>query len=177
MTLVQAFEKYKKLAKELQDKVFEYAECFQKLDNQFIAERVLNEKVEGKEKEDIEKVIIRLETDIQTLFDGFSKHVEVITRLLKKEWFLDLKVINTLNREHIGTIFHYDTVITQFKVLKKYHKEYDFDSVIDFSKMENQKRCLNIAIKNFNRNFLSNVDIQLLDVYECEEEVFQIKEL
>lgn len=175
MTIEQAFKDYEKISQNLYRKVQEYAKCFKTLEQQSIKENYLKDKVTEEEKREIEEKIANLEIDIQNTFVALLNQTNVLIRLLQVGSVFDFNIINKLNKEHIEAIFYYDNTIKQFELLKNHYSDYDFDKVIDFSKMENQKIKLNIEIRKFNQKFLAGLDFQLLSIYDCEKEIFQIR--
>lgn len=168
--LEKAFYQYEDIATQLRKKTFEYLDLFEEIDTKEI---ILQEEYSPEELEKINKQIDSLEEDINSLYTKFLNHTNIILTLLRKENIYNFNIINRVNHEHISTMMEYNTVVSVFNRLKKTYKDYDFDKVIDFSKMEKQKQKLNIQIKKFNEKFLKDLNIRLLSVYDCEAEARQ----
>lgn len=174
MTIEAAFKKFEILAIDLFNAVSEYAKCFSNLDYQEIAEKYLKEKISEKEKIILEEKIAKLEIRIEKLYEDLLNHTNKLIKILDTENIIDFSLINTINFAHLNTFVAYEDTIKIFNLLKDHYKEYDFDAVVDFSKMEIQKKKLNNQIVKFNQKFLKNATLKLLSVYECEKEIRQI---
>lgn len=170
MTLLEAFKKYEDIAYQLRKKSFEYLSLFEEIDTKEI---ILQERYSQKELEEVSEKISKLEKDINTLFLKFLNHTNVIITLLSEENLYNFNIVNKINHEHISTMMEYEATFSIFNRLKKEYKDYSFNDIIDFSKMETQKITLNNQIQKFNEKFLNNLNVKLLSVYECEKEAKQ----
>lgn len=162
----KAFKEYSKLLEKLSNLLFEYDKCFRVMDNQALRENVLHEKVSDEEKEEIENKIVKLETEIQELVEKLISLENIMATLLEQDQALDEKVVNIINRDHVSAMSEYNHVMARYNRICKDYKDYDF-SCIDFFKLENGRKKLNVAIKKYNQKFLSKEDYSLLSVYEA----------
>lgn len=167
--VLESFKIYHDLMYKLSNLYFDYSVTFNQLEQQIFKESVLNEKVSGEEKEEIENKISYLENNISKVQSLISSHLKIMETLLKKEnSALQETEAEKINRMHISIMEDYNICIQLLKSLERKYKEWDF-SKVNFSQIDTEKMKLNIAIKRYNDNNLKLMNYKLYDIFEAQK--------
>lgn len=175
LTLLEAFKQWQNSADDLADAVMEYTFCLQKIARQELKEQVLNEQLSEEEKKALFEEAKKLEKKIHSLYNNFLNHARIVTRILEREMIVDFNIINKLNDIHVDIMQSYRYVEVQLESLAKNYPDYDGDFyvLVDFPKMEAQRKSLDVAIAKFNMRFCTDLGACLYSTKEARAEAFQ----
>lgn len=175
LTLLEAFKQWQNSADDLADAVMEYTFCLQKIARQELKEQVLNEQLSEEERKALFEEAKKLEKKIHSLSNNFLNHARIVTHILERELIVDFNIINKLNDIHVDTMQSYRYVEAQLESLVKNYPDYDGDFyvLVDFPKMESQRKSLDVAIAKFNVRFCTDLGVCLYSTKEARAEAFQ----